>query len=927
MKIMAKTRKNVLVIVGGILVLALMFFRTIVTFVTDYQWFRELGYTETFFKRLVTEFTIGIPALVIIFLIVYFYLRMIKRNYLAQSKVTLDPDKNKWMNRGLGGVSLLISLTTAISFATSLWFVWLQFANRTAFGVADPLFNNDIGFYVFTLPFLREVVSLILGLVFTLVILTVVFYAIMMTIAPPQSDVEEMEEVEYLGRRSFVDRNLSAKAKELNSKIIKAALHQVGALAFVILMLIGVNNWLRTFDLLYSATGKVYGAGYTDIHVYLWLYRALAILGVIAGISVLYGAYKRNKRIAILGPAILAIVAIAGTIVGGLVQNLVVEPNELSREKQYLEYNIDYTRQAYNLDEVDVINYEANTNLTKDIIAANPETIDNIRINDYRPVKQVYTQLQSIRLYYDFNDIDIDRYYIDGDYRQVFLSARELNQEKLDSQAQTWIGRHLKYTHGYGFVLSPVNEVTPQGQPALFVRNIPPITDTDLNIQRPEIYFGELTNQYAIINTDENEFDYSTGDANQETRYEGKAGIQLNGINKLLYAFRQGDLEILISGAVNSDSRIVLRRNILDRVKKLAPFILYDEDPYLVLNQDDGKMYWILDGYTTSSRYPYSQPISYESKVNYIRNSAKVVIDAYDGTTDFYIADESDPMIMTYDKIFKDLFKPMSDMPEGIRAHVRYPQTMFKVQSELYRTYHMTDPTVFYTREDIWNIAEEKYMEGVQTVEPNYVMFRLPDGGEAEFLLTIPYTPKGKPNMTSLFVARNDGDNYGDLVLYEFPKDKSVMGPIMLESRIDQNPEISSQLTLWGQQGSSVLRGNIIVIPLEDSLLYVEPIYLQADNANSLPEMRRVIAAHGDDIVMEETLEDALLALFGGTRTTDNEGNEVDLTGETLNELIGRAQNLYEEAQKAIQAGDWSSYGRYMDSLAKTLNELNSQTE
>ncbi len=924
---MAKTRKNVLVIIGGVLVLALMFFRTIVNFVTDYQWFRELGYTETFFKRLVTEFTIGIPALVIIFLVIYFYLRMIKRNYLAQSKVTLDPQKNKWMNRGLGGVSLLISLTTAISFATSLWFVWLQFANRTAFGVVDPLFNNDVGFYVFTLPFLREVVSLILGLIFTLVILTVVFYAIMMAIAPPQSDVEETDEVEYLGRRSFVDRNLSAKAKELNSKIIKAALHQVGALAFVILMLIGVNNWLRTFDLLYSATGKVYGAGYTDIHVYLWLYRALAILGIVAGISVLYGAYKRNKRIAMMGPAILVVVAIGGTIVGGLVQNLVVEPNELSREKQYLEYNIDYTRQAYNLDKVDVINYEANSDLSEDTIAANPETIENIRINDYRPVKQVYTQLQSIRLYYDFYDIDIDRYHIDGDYRQVFLSARELNQEKLDSQAQTWIGRHLKYTHGYGFVLSPVNEVTSQGQPALFVKNIPPITDTDLNVQRPEIYFGELTDQYAIINTDENEFDYSTGDANQETRYEGKAGIQLNGINKLLYAFRQGDLEILISGAVNNDSRILLRRNILERVQKLAPFILYDEDPYLVLNQDDGKIYWILDGYTTSSRYPYSQPISYESKVNYIRNSAKVVIDAYNGTTDFYIADESDPMIVTYDKIFKDLFKPISDMPKGIRSHVRYPQTMFKVQSELYRTYHMTDPTVFYTREDIWNIAEEKYMEGVQTVEPNYVMFRLPDDGAAEFLLSVPYTPKGKPNMTSLFVARNDGENYGELVLYEFPKDKSVMGPIMLESRIDQTPEISSQLTLWGQQGSSVLRGNIIVIPLDDSLLYVEPIYLQADNANSLPEMRRVIAAHGDDIVMEETLEKALLKLFGGTRTTDTEGNVVDLTGETLNELIERAQNLYDEAQKAIQVGDWSNYGRFMDSLAKTLNELSSQTE
>ncbi|HBB27865.1 MAG TPA: UPF0182 family protein, partial [Clostridiales bacterium] len=552
--------------------------------------------------------------------------------------------------------------------------------------------------------------------------------------------------------------------------------------------------------------------------------------------------------------------------------------------------------------------------------------IENIRINDKAPLNKVYNKLQGIRPYYTFNDVDIDRYVIDGQYKQVYLSARELDQSLLNEQAKTWINQYLKYTHGYGVALSQVNKVTSQGQPELLLKDIPPTTNTDLNITRPEIYFGEKTNDYIIVNTDEKEFDYPSGSDNVEAIYEGDAGIPLNFMNKLLFSIREGSYKMLISNNINSDSRIIINRNILDRVKKIAPFISYDNDPYIVINQEDGKLYWIIEGFTMSSRYPYSQPIA-ESNINYIRNSVKVVVDAYNGDTDFYIVDETDPIIMTYNDIFKDLFKSIDEMPDGIKSHIRYSQEMFNIQAEMYRTYHMENSTVFFGREDTWDISKEKYLDKEQKVEPNYYMFKLPEEDDIEFLLTIPYTPQGKDNMSAMLVARNDGDKYGELLLYKFPKNKTIKGTALIESKIDQDTEISSQLTLWSQKGSNVLRGNTLIIPIEDSLLYVEPIYLQSDTQSNFPEMKMVIVVYGDKIVMEPTLEKALDEVLGEIYTPKDQNNQgIDNSGvdnKSVEELIKQANDIFVDANNALKNGSWAEYGEKLNNLEKILNQLN----
>ena len=613
-----------------------------------------------------------------------------------------------------------------------------------------------------------------------------------------------------------------------------------------------------------------------------------------------------------------------------LVEKFVVEPDQLSKETKYIEYSIKSTQEAYGLNKVKKVQFPADDELTIEDMKNNKEVIENIRINDQEPLIQVYNQLQGIRPYYSFNDVDVDRYVIDGAYRQVFLSARELDQSKLNDQAKTWVNQYLKYTHGYGVALSPVNKVTAQGQPEMIIKNIPPTTTTDMKIARPEIYFGEKTDEYVILNTDEKEFDYPSGSNNEETLYEGKAGIPLSFMNKILFSIREGTYKLLISNNINSDSKIVINRNILQRVYEVTPFIYYDPNAYLVINQDDGKLYWIIEGFTASNKYPYSQPTSKFVEgmdVNYLRNSVKVTIDAYDGTTNFYITDDSDPIINTYDKIFTDLFKPIIDMPKGIKDHVRYSQAYFDIQSDMYRLYHIENPTVFFGREDYWDISNEKYMDhGEEPVGSSYVMFKLPDEEKVEFLLTTQYSPQNKDNMIAMLAARNDGDNYGELVLYEFPKTKSIPGPNMIETKIDQDPVISPQLTLWSQVGSSVLRGNTLVIPIENSLLYVEPIYLKSDTKSNFPEMKMVVVSFADKIIMESTLEKALERIFGASNG-NNVNKPVETPGgnenKTVNDLILQANELYIKANEASKSGDWAAYGNSLKQLEEILKQLN----
>lgn len=904
---------------GIIVVFIILFlassFTGLVGFVTDYKWFSELGYEKTFMTKLVTQFKIGIPVFVIIFSIMAAYVLSIKKNYYKEANIIPDRRGEKKLNGLFIVSSALVSLFITSTMVSKLWFTILKFTNAQNFNVADPIFNKDISFYVFKLPLIQEIMGNVLLLAIILIVATVITYALLLSLRRPAEEHESNVFELSSGRRM---------PSLFNKKILNIALLQIGIIGFVIFIVIGINSILSSFSLLYSSRGVAYGASYTDIHVTLWVYRISAVIAVGSAVGFLMGVIKRKPKIALIGPVLLIAITILGGIGEGFVQKLVVEPDEISKEKQYLNYNIEFTQKAFGLDNVLQEDFNLKNDLNKDSLQRNSDTIKNIKINDYKPLGQVYNQLQGIRTYYQFNDIDIDRYNIDGEYTQVFLSARELNQEKLNDQAKTWINKHLKYTHGYGVTLSPVNSITSEGQPELLIKNIPPVSNTNLDVKRPEIYFGESTNDYIIVNTDEKEFDFPQGSDNKQTLYEGTAGIKLNTINKLLFAIKEGSMKMLISGNVNSDSRIILNRNVLDRVKKIAPFIGYDGDPYLVINNDDGKLYWMIDGYTTTDKYPYSKKYK-NYGFNYIRNSVKVVIDAYNGTTKFYVFDEQDPIINTYKNIFTDLFESKENMPKFIKAHTRYPQFLFDIQSDVYEVYHIENPMVFYNKEDVWDKAEEKYMEGQQQAESNYLMFKIPGEEEKEFLLTVPYTPKDKPNLTGLFIARNDGEDYGKLLLYRFSKEKAIQGPNMIETKIDQDANISPQLTLWGQKGSTVLRGNLVIIPIENSLLYVEPIYIQADTKNSIPQVKKVIVSFKNRIVMEDTLEAALAKLFNYKQ---NDGNEPSLPDSTdtmtddMTALIKTAGTYFEKSKEASQAGDWAAYGEYINKLEEVINRL-----
>ena len=607
-----------------------------------------------------------------------------------------------------------------------------------------------------------------------------------------------------------------------------------------------------------------------------------------------------------------------------VVQNFVVSPDEIAKESKYLERNIEYTQYAYDLQDVTIKPFAASNDLSSEDIQNNDPTISNIRINDYSPTNTFYNQTQSIRQYYTFPDVDVDRYMINGDYTQTFLATREIDEEKISN---TWINTHLKYTHGYGITLSRVDKITASGQPDMLIDSIPPVSKVEeIDIERPEVYFGELTNTYVIVGTNEDEFDFPDGDSNKYTRYEGTAGIKLNPINRLMFAIREHSMKLLVSSNIKGDSRIIINRNVEERVKKIMPYIGYESDPYMCTV--DGRLYWIIDAYTTSDKFPYSEPYSEESTTNYVRNSIKVVVDAYNGTTDYYIVDPDDAIAQTYAKIYPKLFKTMDQMPEGLQAHIRYPNTMFAIQANVYRRYHMNDVKVFYQNEDLWDVSNEIYGMEEQAMTPNYYIMNLPGETTEEFVNTIPYTPRDKKNMTGLLLARNDGEHYGELVLFQLPKSKIVYGPMQIEAQIDQSTEISKEFSLWNSSGSKYSRGNLFVIPIEDSLLYVEPVYLEASNS-SIPEVKRVIVAYGDKIAYEATLSEALDSLFGEgssdsyrEKLDEDTENGGEATAPTQAELIEQAQAAYDAALEAQKNGDWAGYGQHLEELGDILEQL-----
>lgn len=938
----------IVVVVGAFLLL--------INFITDWMWFKEVGYVSVFFKQLFTELKFGIPVFVILALLINFYLRLLKKGYFKKITSHEGTDLKK-LNRITWAISLITSAVASLYSVTVLWFNILQFANSSDFDIKDPIFSLDISFYVFKLEFLKQLNEMFIGAVIVLVLITVIYYSILLTMHSPDIFREE-DDMSYTGPEDADDKryaggdnpfqgmgggfgefgkafagfgrrgpsvNRRPRRRQLDDnnfhQLLSIASGQISVLGIIFFVMVAINFLLKQFDLLHVHTGAVYGAGFTDVNITLWVYRVLMVLALIGAFTVTHHIRKKEFRKIFRIPAIMIGVGAVGIGAALVIQSFVVSPDEINKESKYLERNIEFTQYAYDLDNVSVKSFAADNKLTPEDIKENSETIKNIRINDYEPVKTFYNQTQSIRKYYKFNDVDVDRYMVNGKYTQTYLSSREIDETKIQD---TWLNRHLKYTHGYGIALSRVDTITDSGQPDVVIGNIPPESSIDeIQVKRPEIYFGELSNDYVMVNTSEDEFDYPDGDSNKYTQYEGKAGIKLNFLNKLMFSIREGSMKILVSSNLKNDSKIIINRNVMDRVRKIMPMLSYEDDPYMVVA--DGKIYWMVDAYTTSSYYPYSEP--YEGQVggiNYVRNSVKVVVDAYNGSVNYYLVDDSDPIANTYQKIYPKLFKSIDQMPDSLRSHIRYPNTLFNIQAGVYGRYHMNDVKVFYQNEDVWDVANEIYGTKQRKMSSNYYIVKLPGEDSAEFVNSVPFTPQSKQNMTGLLVARNDGKNYGDLVLYKVPKSKTVYGPMQIEAQINQNTEISKDFSLWSSQGTTYKRGNLFVIPIESSLLYVEPIYLEAENS-AIPEVKRVIVAYNDKIAYEKTLGQALAVLFGEESATEVTEDEPSTGGDgaaTTADWIKAANEAYESAQDALKDGDWTSYGKYMDDLEEALGKL-----
>lgn len=905
-------------------------------FLTNWMWFDSLGYEKVFWTKFLSQLEIGVPVFLAAMLLVRIYLKSLKKHYFIEVESHEIPDEKR-LNKISWGMSVVFGLLVGLTAGASTWMDFRQFANTTSFGLKDPLFHLDISFYVFKLAFLTKANNIVLGIVVGVVIITLLYYGILITVRTPDMfewEPEEPEGPETSGEnaipfsRKYRKKPSEKRTLDLNNDNMIQLLHiasgKLTLLGIVFYLMVAMDFLMRQFDLLHVHTGAVYGAGFTDVNVKLWVYRLIMVLSIVGAVTLCHHMHRKEPKKLVRIPIAIVAVGLLGGVVSFAVQNLLVSPDEINKESKYLERNISYTRHAYGLDNIKVEEFPAEQNLNQQAIRDNSQTITNIRINDYEPVQDFYNQTQSIRQYYDFNDVDIDRYNIDGEQTQTYLAAREINESKISS---TWINCHLKYTHGYGAAVSRVDAVTASGQPDIIVKNIPPESEAkDTDITRPEIYFGELTNDYVIVNTDEQEFDYPNGNENSYSTYKGKAGIKLNLLNRILFSVREGSMKLLVSSNVNSDSRIIINRNIKDRVEKLMPYLSYEKDPYMTVV--NGKLYWIVDAYTTSSYYPYSEPYSGEvGSTNYIRNSVKVVVDAYNGDTTFYVVDQDDPVARTYQKIYPTLFKDVKEMPEGIRKHIRYPNSLLKIQAGVYTKYHMDQVKVFYQDEDLWDIAHQIYGTEEKEMDPSYFIFELPDEKKAEFINMIPFTPKSKQNMTAIMMARNDGNRYGQLLVYKFPKNKTVYGPMQIEAQIDQNTEISKEFSLWNSSGSKYRRGDLFVIPINNSIMYVEPVYLEASN-QAIPEMKRVIVAYGDKIAYESTLEDALADLFGeeengGQSQSASASSGKNNSGKSnTKELIQKANEAYENAVNAQKSGNWKKYGDYLDELEKYLNQL-----
>ena len=920
---------------GSALLVLLILLNIGIDLFVDRLWFEGVGYRGVFDTRVGTQIWLFFAGFGVAAAVIGGSLALAARMRLDADNPPIDDPGFRRLVAILAVVATILLSIVFGSIAAGRWEQILLFLNAESFGVTDPQFGRDVGFYVFDLEALQFIKGWAVGLSIMAMLTTAAMYG-----------------VRLLLHRGQARTTLAVR------------LHLALLIAAVMAMFVW-GYWLARFELAVNPAGFVFGATYTDDNIRAPVQYLLMAAGIVVIAGVLSWPLHERLRFAVAPILALAAISIVGAmILPSVIQRFTVEPNELERETPYIERNIAATRAAFALDGIEEREFAANDELSDLDLASNPEALSNVRLWDHRPLNDTLNTIQTIRPLYVYPDVDVDRYVTGDIEHQVFLAARELSQANLQPTQQSWVNRRLQFTHGFGVVMTPVDEVTSSGEPEFWISNIPPevVEDTTsgplgLEIVEPRIYYGEATDAYVIANTSAEEFDYplsgeelAAGDSSESqatTRYSGEGGVQLGGFfRRLAFAWSFADANILISGSLSGESRILFRRLIQERVNTLAPFLALDADPYIVVG-DDGRLHWIQDAYTITDRYPYSQP--HGVGFNYMRNSVKAVIDAYDGTVDLYIVDDSDPIIRAWSNIFPELFKSAAEFPLDLVRHWRYPQDYFQVQADQYLSYHIESARGLFTREDLWAIPQEKLRQQEIPVEPYYVTLRLPDQERPEFLLILPFTPRNRLNSIAWLAGRSDGENYGRLFAFRFPANKNVDGPSQIEARIDQDVSISRQFTLLGQQGSEVIRGNLLFIPVGESYVYVEPIYLQADNAR-FPQLKAVIVVNGNTIAFEDTFADAVqvalgnqtprgLSFTGGgaepepTREpeppapTEREDRPPIVVEGTAAELAAQAQEAFEEAMERLRVGDFAGYGDAIDRLGAILEELAGSTE
>jgi len=889
-------KKNRFIILIIVISVVLPFVFSLLNLYTDWLFFVETGFASVFSTTLLAKIGAGLFFGVLLLIFTQINLFFANRASFPQANVFIGgrdiyqvkKDEAVRLVKPLGILASAVLALLAGQWGALRWENILLFTNKVNVGINDPVIGKDIGFYLFTLPFV-EMLNAFAGFMVpaTMLLVAAVYYV--------------------RGGISITERGGTVDGK---------VSRHLAILLVIFALVIAAGFYLESFNLLLAGKGAVHGAGYADVNARLLVYRVLTFITPVAAILLAAGLWKGAWRMALVAPAVVvAVYGLGIKAYPAMLQKFKVAPNELALEMPYIENNLKFTRLGYNLDTIETIPFDVDLKLSAAEIAGNEATIRNIRLWDHAPLLKTYSQLQQIRTYYKFFDVDNDRYLVNGQYTQVMLSPRELSYNDLPSR--NWINERLIFTHGNGLAFGPVSRISKEGLPEFFIKDIPAVSFADIKVTRPEIYYGELSNEYVIVKTKVPEFSYPTATDNITTTYGGKGGVAVDSLfRKALFAARFKTEKILLSSDITRESRILFYRNINERVKTAAPFLNFDGDPYMIVS-DNGGLKWIIDAYTFSSRLPYSKPL--KGGVNYMRNSVKVVVDAYDGSLDFYISDPSDVIVKVYAKIFPDLFKPMAAMPADVRKHIRYPHQFLQVQAAMFAAYHMTDPQVFYNKENLWEVPTL----GEQRMEPYYTIMKLPGEKKEEYILLLPFTPSKRDNLAAWLTARCDEPNYGKLKAYTFPRDRLINGPTQIDARINQDSAISQQLTLWSQRGSEVIRGSMLVIPIEKSLLYVQPLYLAAADKGGLPELRRVIVAYGDEVVMEENLELALQRLFGERKEPAGvlKAAPADMKASST-ELAREAMSIFERASNLQRQGDWAGYGEELRKLQQVLKRM-----